>query len=178
MTRAGSVFALLLVAVGLWLWAAPAVAHDSLVSSSPQESAQLARVPASVVLTFTEPALPLGTQVIVTGPAGPVQQGAPVLVDNAVTQPLRGGAPAGNYTVDWRVTSADGHPISGSFRFSAQAAGVPGSAPVDIPAGAAASNSSAGWIWLLAGGMALGSAVAVLRHGRERRSVGPTSSST
>ena len=35
-----------------------------------------------------------------------------------VTQPLAGGLPAGAYTVEWRVTSADGHPLSGTFGFT------------------------------------------------------------
>jgi len=75
-----------------------------------------------VVLTFDEPAIAIGTKLVITGPEGPVQIGKPSLVDNTVTQDLQPGSPAGAYTVDWRVTSADGHPISGSFTFTAEAA--------------------------------------------------------
>jgi hypothetical protein len=42
-------------------------------------------------------------------------------VDNEVRQSLAGG-PAGAYTVVWRVTSADGHPVSGTFAFTADEA--------------------------------------------------------
>jgi len=54
---------------------------------------------------------PLGTQVAVTGPTGPVQTGPPTLIDNSVRQTVAAGAPAGNYAVAWRVISADGHPL-------------------------------------------------------------------
>lgn len=37
--------------------------------------------------------------------------------------PLRGPAPAGQYRVLWRVTSADGHPVSGQFTFAANEPG-------------------------------------------------------
>ena len=71
------------------------------------------------MLTFDEPALAIGTEVVVTGPAGPVSDGPPQLVDAEVRQPVRAG-PAGRYTVLWRVTSADGHPVSGTFAFTTQ----------------------------------------------------------
>ena len=96
---------------------------------------KVARTPSSVVLTFDEPAIALGTKLVITGPEGPAQIGKPRLVDNTVTQDLQPGAPAGTYTVDWRVTSADGHPISGSFTFTAEAAaaGVPSTTPSLAP---------------------------------------------
>ena len=53
-----------------------------------------------------------------------------ILCDGVVNQP---SAPAGAYTVEWRVTSADGHPISGSFSFTAEAAGAESSAPSLAP---------------------------------------------
>ncbi|WP_375430738.1 copper resistance protein CopC [uncultured Friedmanniella sp.] len=136
--------------------AGPAAAHDVLTRTAPGNGATVAVTPASVVLTFDAPAIALGTKIDVTGPSGPIQQGAPVLVDNTVTQALQPGAPAGRYTVEWRITSADGHPVSGSFTFAARAAGTgdpasaasPASAPA-IPAGA----SSAVWPWLVAVGL-------------------------
>jgi hypothetical protein len=73
-------------------------------------------------LTFDEPAIAMGTQVVVTGPSGQVQQGQPRLIDNTITEDLQPGAPAGAYAVAWRVTSADGHPVSGTFSFSAKTA--------------------------------------------------------
>jgi methionine-rich copper-binding protein CopC len=125
----------LLAIAALVIGANPASAHNVLKSTSPVDGKKVARTPSSVILTFDEPAIALGTKLVVTGPEGPAQTGKPRLVDNTVTQDLQPGAPAGTYTVDWRVTSADGHPISGSFTFTAEAAaaGIPATAPSLAP---------------------------------------------
>jgi methionine-rich copper-binding protein CopC len=99
--------------------ATAAQAHNILVGTSPAGGSTAKVVPAQVTLTFNEPALALGTVIIVTGPAGQEQSGAAVLVNNTVTEHLQPGSPAGPYTVLWRVTSADGHPVSGTFSFTA-----------------------------------------------------------
>jgi copper resistance protein C len=112
-------------------------AHDTLVGTSPAASSTVPTVPGSVTLSFEQPALALGTQLVVTGPGGPVQSGAARAVDNTVTQTVQPGAPAGRYTVLWRVTSVDGHPVSGRFTFTAKAA-----APGTRPAGGAAPAST------------------------------------
>ncbi len=131
--RHGSGWWRLLAAVTLALvvvvaGAPAASAHNSLVSTAPAADAELARTPDAIVLTFDEPAIALGTRIVVTGPAGVVSAGAPALVDSTVRQPLLPGAPEGRYTVDWRVTSADGHPITGQFAFTSAAA-APGTLP-------------------------------------------------
>ena len=114
-----------------------ASAHDTLVATSPAASSTVPAVPGSVTLTFDQPALALGTQLVVTGPGGPVQTGAARAVDNTVTQSVQPDVPAGRYTVLWRVTSVDGHPVSGRFTFTATAA-----APGTRPAGRAAPAST------------------------------------
>jgi len=40
------------------------------------------------------------------------------IIDNMAVQKLRPGAPAGEYTVVWRVVSSDSHPIEGTFKFT------------------------------------------------------------
>ena len=149
-----------LALAGLVIGASPASAHNVLKSTNPTDGKKIARPPSSVVLTFDEPAIALGTKLVITGPEGPVQMGKPSLVDNTVTQDLQPGSPAGAYTVDWRVTSADGHPISGSFTFTAEAAaaGVPSAAPSLAPQPSTAptaqtvptARGSSG-LWLVAG---------------------------
>jgi methionine-rich copper-binding protein CopC len=98
--------------------ATAAQAHNILIGTSPVGGSTTKVVPAAVTLTFNEPALALGTEIIVTGPAGQEQSGAAVLVDNTVSEHLQPGSPAGPYAVLWRVTSADGHPVSGKFTFT------------------------------------------------------------
>lgn len=163
----------LTVLVG-WVTAVGASAHNALVSTSPADRAVVASVPATVVLTFDEPAIAMGTQLVVTGPSGPVQSGVPRLVDNTVSQDLQPGAPAGAYTVVWRVTSADGHPVSGTFVFSTRtaAAGQPPTASPPPSAAPAAGSSQRlpGSLKLLIGMVAIGIGVTVAR--RARRGVG------
>ncbi len=102
----------------------PAWAHNGLVSSSPADGSTVAEPPPSIVLTFNEPAIKTGTKVLVTGPDGAVAAGAPELIDNTVEQALQPELPAGEYTVEWRVTSADGHPINGEFSFRVRTGSV------------------------------------------------------
>ena len=155
-------------AVLFTLYGAPQVAwaHNVLIGTTPGDGAQVKMAPATVVLTFNEPAIATGTKMIVTGPAGSATVGDPVLIDNTVRQSLQPGLPAGEYTVEWRVTSADGHPINGSFSFQAKAGSAPdvpstagpSASPPAAPSSATGTNQPAtnqngrhsGWLWLLA----------------------------
>jgi methionine-rich copper-binding protein CopC len=163
-----------LALAGLVIGASPASAHNVLKSTSPADGKQVARPPSSVVLTFDEPAIALGTKLVITGPEGPVQIGKPSLVDNTVTQDLQPGSPAGAYTVDWRVTSADGHPISGSFTFTAEAAAAsvpstaPSLAPQPSPAPTAPTARGSSGLWLVAAAI-LVVASGLIAIGRRRR---------
>ena len=114
--------ALLAIALCLWSTALPAAAHIRLVSATPQDGATLGRPPSEVILGFNEPPLTLGTTIKVLGPSGEVHTGRPQVVDNTVRQPLQAGAAPGKYEVIWRVSSADGHPITGRLSFTVQAA--------------------------------------------------------
>ncbi len=132
-----------LLAFALAVTVAPtASAHDALVSTYPSGGSTILTIPDTVVLRFDQPCAVLGTQVVVLGPAGNVASGAPRLVDDDVRQAVAPGSPAGSYTVNWRVTSADGHPVQGTFSFttSAKARGTPpspdGTAGARPPSGA------------------------------------------
>lgn len=143
----------LLVAVAFTLLGTPraAWAHNGLIDTSPGDGKTVATPPKRVVLTFNEPAIATGTKVIVTGPAGSATDGDPQLVDNTVGQDLQRELPAGKYTVEWRVTSADGHPINGEFTFSVRKGTVteksaspsaPRATPSSGPTGPAASATA------------------------------------
>lgn len=117
-------------------------AHNALVSTSPGDGKTVARPPSSIVLTFNEPAIKTGTKVLVTGPDGSVTDGGPTLVDNTVEQDLLPKLPAGEYTVEWRVTSADGHPINGEFSFAVRTGSVDTSTPTPVPTTGASGSPS------------------------------------
>ena len=173
--------ALVLAGVG-----APAArAHDELVATTPAADATVPTAPASVDLELSAPAQALGTQVVVTGPDGTVvSQGRAELRDRTVVQPVAGDLPGGTYTVAWRVTSSDGHPLSGGFAFTVaadpavagepSAAGTPAPDPVAAgptaaaPDGAAAtqpaaSSTGSGWIAGAAGVVVLAAGAVLLR---------------
>lgn len=112
--------AALLALAAVLLTAGRADAHNSLLGTDPADGSTVDAPPASITLTFDQPAQSLGTEIVVLGPDGSaVSTGDPALVDNTVSQPLTTGLPAGAYTVEWRVTSADGHPLSGTLAFTA-----------------------------------------------------------
>ena len=122
-----------LALVALLLTAGPASAHDVAESSSPADGATVATAPAKVSITFNNTPLGLGSEVKVTDAAGTDwTDGKVEIVDNVASQKLREGAPAGKYTVVWRVVSSDSHPIEGTFAFTAKAAAA-GAATEPVP---------------------------------------------
>jgi hypothetical protein len=98
----------------------------------------VAQLPDRVAMTFSDQPLTIGLQVVVRGPAGDVASGAPTIEGRTVTQALAPTAPGGDYTVLYRVTSTDGHPISGSWSFHATV-GLDGSTATAGPSVAAPS---------------------------------------
>jgi methionine-rich copper-binding protein CopC len=101
--------------------AAPAAqAHATLLRTNPAKEALLPRAPEEVVLTFSETPIGIGTTVRVAGPDAVVSLGQPRVIDNTVHQTLSRGLGGGRYIVTWRVTSDDGHPVSGTFAFTVE----------------------------------------------------------
>ena len=118
----------------------PAQAHDSLESSNPASGSTVSAVPAKIELTFDHTPIAINSIIRIEDATGTDQaDGAVSIVDNKVSQAVKAGAPEGKYTVVWRVVSSDGHPIEGSFTFTA---GGPNSALAATPTAAAASAGS------------------------------------
>ncbi len=146
-------FAALAAVAGAVLLATPAWAHDELLSTDPAAGQSVASVPAEVVLTFAEPPLGLGMAVQVIGPDGTdVAAGPPTLSGSVVHQAVEAGAPAGRYSVRWRVTADDGHPVTGDFTFTAHAggggataAGSSGAAPAATRGSSSGTSSMLWW---------------------------------
>ena len=129
----------LVATLGTLLWAPSASAHDELLDLEPGNKVVVTTPPTQVQLVFGAAALPVGTQIRVTGPAGTVVSTGPVSISSdgsTVVEKLTSGLADGVYRVDWRVTSADGHPVSGTYTFTlkATAATPSASATTDAPA--------------------------------------------
>jgi copper resistance protein C len=127
------------VALGVTLTAGTANAHAARVSVDPAENAAVGTGPARVRATFNEDLQTTFAAMTVVGPDGNLwTSGQPQVQGPVVSVGLRPLGPAGSYTVNYRVTSADGHVVSGSwsFRLTATGTGTPG------PAADAANNAS------------------------------------
>ena len=113
---------------------APASAHDDAESTSPASGATVAAPPEKVSVTFNKNPLAIGAQIVVTDAAGTDWADGPVeIVDNVASGRLKPGAPAGLFTVAWRVASSDGHPSEGSFTFTATAGATGSTAAAAVP---------------------------------------------
>lgn len=100
---------------------APAAsAHDALTGTSPGANTTIDKAPQSLLLTFNEDVLKVGGQIAVKGPDGKTVTKAPTTTGNRVSVPFE---PSGNgtYAVTWRITSSDGHPVSGQYSFTLKA---------------------------------------------------------
>ncbi|WP_433375795.1 copper resistance CopC family protein [Actinoplanes sp. CA-142083] len=174
-----AVVAGVLAAAGL---ATPAFADAALRETTPRDGATVAEAPGEVRFTFNEDLQERFTTVKVTRPGGTA-----VVVDKAVTdgptvtQPLPGTLEPGQYTVAFRIVSADGHPVSGktTFRVQVPPASPSATAQPSEPAPATTATSAAAipaeddggagvWLWVI-GGVILAAVVGVLVAGRRRR---------
>lgn len=100
----------------------PAQSHSQLVDASPRPNTTLTASPREVLLTFNEELIDLGGRssvITVTNSRNQrVAVGQTVVTSNQLSMSFSRNLAVGRYTVWWRAVSADGHPISGKYRFS------------------------------------------------------------
>lgn len=100
----------------------PAQSHSQLVDASPRPNTTLTASPRQVLLTFNEELIDLGGRsnvITVTNSRNQrVAVGQTVVTSNQLSASFSRNLAVGRYTVWWRAVSADGHPISGKYRFS------------------------------------------------------------
>lgn len=132
--RAAAVL-LAIVTASLFAPATPALAHTSLISSNPAADATVTTAPGAIELVFNQS---IGTQfgaVAVTGPDGEaLGDGEPAVDGATVIQALGAVTTPGEVQVSYRVASADGHPVTGIFRFTVPTEAIALPAPVGSPA--------------------------------------------
>lgn len=135
---ATAIAALTLAAVAVL--AGPALsasAHDELVTTDPAVDSVVTEAPTSVSLTFSAELLSdagASEMQVLDASGAQVQEGTPVTEGPTVTQALGGELANGQYRVLWKVVSSDGHPTSGEFAFTLDAAGEgPSAAPSETP---------------------------------------------
>ena len=89
-----------------------------LEKTTPADGTTVQQLPGDVALVFSEQPLEIGLQVVITGPTGNVAEGLATIQGARSDRPSRRLPPPGVH-VAYRVTSDDGHPVTGSFRFFA-----------------------------------------------------------
>ncbi len=146
MTRLLGLAAVAILAFGLsavaLTSAGPAWSHATLVSSSPADGEQVPVPPSRVSATFNEPMQTQFAAMTLIGPdGGQYGAGEPTVDDTVISVAVRPGGPAGDYTANYRATSADGHVVSGSWTFRVLAAAPTTDSPA--PTGTPASTDTA-----------------------------------
>jgi methionine-rich copper-binding protein CopC len=117
--------AVALAAGALLAVAAPlsATAHDSLVSSTPEQGQTLTELPAEFSVTAVEPFLTLedneaGFALQIVDSAGAYHGDGCVTIDEATLSSVAALGDPGEYTLLWQFVSSDGHPTSGEIAFT------------------------------------------------------------
>jgi copper resistance protein C len=129
------------VAALIVLPAVPASAHAELIGSNPKDGSSVKTLPSQVELEFSEE---IGSPAFVEVKAADgtdVTAGDPEVLGAKVTVPLAASGPSGEYTIDYRVVSADGHPVSEELTFDVTSGSGP-TAAATSPASSTASSST------------------------------------
>ncbi|MGC5333642.1 copper resistance CopC family protein [Micromonospora sp. DT62] len=134
-----------LAAALLLVPAAPAAAHNTLRAASPADGDRLTTPPTRVTLEFAQRLDPTFTTIALTDAARrKIPTGGPTVDGTKGTVTVDETLGEGTYTVVYRIVSADGHPVQGSYRFTVAVGGdTAGGAPTatgavaDPPAAAA-----------------------------------------
>jgi len=109
---------LLVVAATTILPVGAVSAHSVLISMDPADGSLVLRPITQVVLKFDSPIQDLGDVVVVLAPSGAhLENGHPAVIDDVVTQQVKPVTEPGHYTIEYRVTSTDGHPVSRRLGF-------------------------------------------------------------
>lgn len=109
-----------------------ALAHATIVSTSPADGSIVPHAPAEVTATFDEPVGVSSDSLTVYSPNGArVDTGGTKHGSTAaqIVVAMKPGLGKGTYTVGWHVVSADSHHVSGGFTFSI---GAPSATSVNL----------------------------------------------
>jgi hypothetical protein len=141
--RLAAVVGAVVVALGFGLaGAAPAFAHNYLVSSTPEAGSIVSDIPQfTLAVTTNEPLLDVsgeaaGFALQVSDADGGYYGDGCLSVEGSTLSTRAELGESGEYTVGWQVVSADGHTVDGEFEFTWEP-------PIDYVAAAAASEPPA-----------------------------------
>lgn len=147
MTRRVTVAAVIVAVLGMLALAGAgaASAHATRVAADPAPDAAVERGPSRVTATFNEQLQTTFAAMTVVGPDGNLwSTGSTQVVGATASVDVLPLGPVGTYTVNYRVTSADGHVVNGAWTFALTVAGAGTPGP---PAAAANQSDGALPVW-------------------------------
>lgn len=118
----GLIVSLILIVMGAVAFSPQAWAHDSVVSSSPEDGSTVSEFPHDIQLTMSgNPRDNFNTIAVSNKSSGKViAKGTPTISGNVIsfTVPEDVDASPGTYVVGFQITSSDGHSTRGSISFT------------------------------------------------------------
>ena len=110
------VFLVLILAICSLGWGGEARAHAVLLETNPTDRSVVAQPPPAIVLRFNETVQPILLQI--RDESGAMVPADLSMIDRELRIAPRIPLAAGGYILSYRVTSADSHPVAGSFLFA------------------------------------------------------------
>ncbi|MFD1812259.1 copper resistance CopC family protein [Rhodococcus gannanensis] len=153
----------LLTALAALFGVGVAGAHSAVVGVDPETGSSIAAGPEQVTVTFNEPLQTSFAALTVVGPDGNLwSKGDPTVSGPTISVPVGELGPVGEYTIAYRVTSADGHPVSGTstFTLTEEGGGTPGAAAGSSSESSDDSGSIPLWPFVVAGVVVFGGGLA------------------
>lgn len=157
--------AFLIAGAAVLVTAAPAAAHNALISSDPKDKSSLEAGPSSVTLTFDQDVQGgegINTISVVDASGGHYEvAGDPTIRDNAVSAQVNALGKAGEYKIGYRILSADGHPVSGelTFTLTKDGTGTPRAVDANNLMDNQPSDGLPIWVWIVGAVVLLGGGV-------------------
>ena len=102
----------------------PAQAHTSLVSSVPIKNSTIKAMPKTIAMTFDDKLIKIAGKNVskfsVVGPDGMEIKLGPITLTNQIISAavLEPKPKPGIYKINYRVISGDGHPVTGTIKFT------------------------------------------------------------
>ncbi|MEU1999686.1 MULTISPECIES: copper resistance CopC family protein [Nocardia] len=150
-----------------------AAAHSAATGSVPEDNATVDAGPERASVTFNEELQPSFPSLTVVGPDGNLwSKGDPVVDGKTVSVALGELGPVGEYTIAYRVTSADGHPVSGKrhFTLGKPGNGTPGPKPhAKAKDGSDGSDGIPLWVFIVGAVVLFGGGLAFALFGGRNR---------
>jgi copper resistance protein C len=175
---------------GLLAVPAPAMAHNSLTGSDPEDGTSVEQAPDEVELSFLAAVDPDNAEFGVTGPDGSSVMAGDAEVDDRTVRLAVEPGPAGDYEIAWRVLSSDGDWIDGTVGFTVTVgeqaapsptpsppAPSPSPTPEAVPAAEETAQDAGGsgpawWVWVLVALVVAAAGYAGYRLTSRRRTAG------